>query len=150
VQFVVLDSNEPANPEQLAFLQGVLEAPRPGSFRVVVFHHPAWSCSYHDPEPGVRDGWLPLLDNEDVDLVLAGHNHTYERFRGTNGIPYVTTGGGGASLYPSTRVACRGAGRVVTFKTVHHALRLRATASTLTVEAIGTDGKAFDQFTVTR
>jgi len=148
VQFVVLDSNQPANATQLAFLKKVLAQPRPGAFRVVVFHHPAWSCSYHDPSEGVRTRWLPLFGTK-VDLVLAGHNHTYERFRAAHAA-YVTTGGGGASLYPSARLACRGAGRVVTYQTVHHALRLRATSTALTVEAIGTDGKAFDRFTLRR
>lgn len=145
VQVVVLDSNRTSDAAQLAFLKATLARPRPGAFRVVVFHHPAWSCSAHDPNDGVRTRWLPLF-GERVDLVLAGHNHTYERFSGTP--PLVTTGGGGATLYPSARFACRGAGRIAALKTVHHAVRLTATTTRLTVEAIGVDGTAFDRVTL--
>lgn len=147
VQFVVLDSNRTADAAQLAFVKKVMAPPRPGSFRVAVFHHPGWSCSAHRPDPGVVKRWLPLFGTN-VDLVLAGHNHTYERFQAADGTPYVTTGGGGASLYASARPACRGSGTVRALKTVHHAVRLVATASSLRLEAVGVDGVAFDSVTI--
>lgn len=34
-----------------------------------------------------------------VDLILSGHDHYYERGFSGNGIPYMISGGGGASLY---------------------------------------------------
>jgi hypothetical protein len=56
----------------------------------------------------MRRQYVPLLEKYNADLVLCGHNHWYERTvpirRGTrdiDGITYVTTGGGGASLYPA-------------------------------------------------
>jgi hypothetical protein len=147
VELVFLDANRTGDARQRAFLNGVLARPRRAAFRVVVFHQPGWSCSFHPPEPGVVRDWLPRFAGK-VDLVLAGHNHTYERFAGAGGVPYVTTGGGGASLYPSSLAACRGAGHVRKIRTVHHALRITATSSRLTVEAYGTDGMAFDRFTV--
>jgi hypothetical protein len=147
VELVFLDANRTGDARQRAFLNGVLARPRRATFRVVVFHQPGWSCSFHPPEPGVVRDWLPRFAGT-VDLVLAGHNHTYERFAGAGGTPYVTTGGGGASLYPSSLAACRGAGHVRKIRTVHHALRITATSSRLTVEAYGTDGTAFDRFTV--
>lgn len=148
VEVVVLDSTRVSDPRQLAFLKGVLARPRAGAFRVVAFHHPAWSCSAHGPdETSARTRWLPLFGDE-VDLVLAGHNHTYERFTGTGGTPYVTTGGGGAQLYPSARPACRGAGDYAFLRTVHHAVRLVATERSLRLEAVGVDGAAFDSVTI--
>ncbi|HEU0132431.1 MAG TPA: metallophosphoesterase [Mycobacteriales bacterium] len=149
VQLVVLDANRTGDAAQLAFLRRVLAAPRPVAFRVVVFHQPAVSCSFHGPDPGVVRSWVPLFRNR-VDLVLAGHNHTYERFRGEGGVTYVTTGGGGADLYPSLPTLCKGPGRIVLMRTVHHAVRLRATADRLTVEAIGVDGRAFDSVALAR
>ena len=146
VEFVVLDSNHTSDGAQLAFIKAVLARPKTTAFRVVTFHHPAWSCSAHDPNIGVRDRWLPLFRDK-VDVVLAGHNHTYERFSDRD-TWYVTTGGGGAPLYPSARFACRGSGRIVALKTVHHAVRLTATTTSLTLEAIGTDGKVFDRVTL--
>ena len=147
VQLVVLDSTRTSSRTQLAFLRGVLATPRPGSFRVVLFHHPGWSCSAHPPEPGVVQRWLPIF-GDDVDLVLAGHNHTYERFSGLDGTTYVTTGGGGAKLYASSALTCRGTGKVRFVRTAHHAVRLVATRASLRVDAVGLDGKTFDSVTL--
>jgi acid phosphatase len=90
---------------------------------------------------------VPLFGDE-VDLVLTGHNHTYERWTGTNGLTYVTTGGGGAGLYPSIPERCKGPGKVAFTRTVHHAVRLTATPESLTLEGIGLDGKAFDTVSI--
>lgn len=147
VQVVVLDSTKVSSATQLTFLKNVLAAPRPRPFRVVVFHHPGWSCSAHAPHTGVVERWAPLFGTK-VDLVLTGHNHTYERFKAASGVPYVTTGGGGAGLYSSARVACRGLHAVQYLKTVHHAVRLVATGNALRIEGVGVDGKAFDSVTV--
>ncbi|MFF4475546.1 purple acid phosphatase family protein [Stenotrophomonas sp. NPDC087984] len=93
---------------------------RPGiDFLVVFFHHCAYSTtSAHASDGGVRDAWVPLLEKHQVDLVINGHNHVYERtdaIRGgkvarrvpiggsadavRDGIVYVTAGGAGAKLY---------------------------------------------------
>ncbi|MFD8337367.1 purple acid phosphatase family protein [Streptomyces solisilvae] len=93
---------------------------RPGiDFLVVFFHHCAYSTtSAHASDGGVRDTWVPLFEKHQVDLVINGHNHVYERtdaIRGgkvarrvpveggadavRDGIVYVTAGGAGAKLY---------------------------------------------------
>jgi hypothetical protein len=146
VQLVVLDANRPYDPVQLDFLRRTLAKPRTG-WRVVAFHQPAMSCSFHPPAPGVDAAWVPLFRGR-VDLVLSGHNHTYERFAAADGTPYVTTGGGGAQLYPSIPGKCSGPGTVRYLRTTHHAVRLTVTPSTLLLEAIGLDGKAFDAVTL--
>jgi predicted phosphodiesterase len=146
VQVVVLDANRPSDPAQQTFLRGVLDAPRPVPFRVVVFHQPAWSCSLHDADAGVARSFVPLFRDR-VDLVLAGHNHTYERFMAGH-VPYVTTGGGGAPLYPSIPGTCRGSGKAAFVKTVYHAVRLTATPDRLLLEAVGLDGRTFDRVEV--
>jgi len=147
VQLVVLDSNRPADKAQAAFLKGVLAAPTAATFRVVVFHHPASSCSLHGANREVDRLWVPLLRGK-ADLVLAGHNHTYERFMvGT--LPYVTTGGGGgARLYPSIPGLCKGPGTPAKVKTAYHALRLTATPDRLLLEAVGLDGVVFDRYEI--
>jgi 3',5'-cyclic AMP phosphodiesterase CpdA len=146
VQVVVLDSNRPSDTAQTAFLNGVLAAPTEATFRVVVFHHPAASCSLHGANRDVDRLWVPLLRGK-ADLVLAGHNHTYERFMvGTT--PYVTTGGGGARLYPSVPGLCKGPGTPEVIKTAYHALRLTATPDRLLLEAVGLDGVVFDRYEI--
>jgi hypothetical protein len=149
VELVVLDANRPEDKAQLAFLRGVLARPRAAAFRVVVFHQPAAACSFHKPDPGVVRSWVPLFAGR-VDLVLSGHNHTYERFAGAGGLPYVTTGGGGAPLYPSFASMCLGPATNVFLRTAYHAVRLTVTERTLRLDAVGLDGKTFDSVTVSR
>ncbi|MET7906121.1 metallophosphoesterase family protein [Streptomyces sp. NPDC005355] len=93
---------------------------QPGiDFLVAFFHHCAFSTtSAHASDGGVREAWVPLFDKHQVDLVVNGHNHVYERtdaIRGgkvarrvpvgggvdavRDGIVYVTAGGAGADLY---------------------------------------------------
>ncbi|GAA0433416.1 metallophosphoesterase family protein [Streptomyces luteireticuli] len=96
-----------------------LRARREIDFIVVFFHHCAYSTTNsHASDGGVRDTWLPLFEKHQVDLVINGHNHVYERtdairrgrvarkvpIGGTadssrDGIVYVTAGGAGKSLY---------------------------------------------------
>ena len=49
-------------------------------FIVVFFHHCAyWTSAVHASEGGVRAEWTTLFDQFDVDLVVNGHNHIFER-----------------------------------------------------------------------
>jgi hypothetical protein len=87
-------------------------------FVVVFFHHCAYStAANHASEGGVRSHWVPLFDKYDVDLVINGHNHVYERadvlrrgvprptpigarvYPAVDGTIYVTAGAGGRGLY---------------------------------------------------
>ncbi|MDQ1645787.1 MAG: hypothetical protein QOJ50_1971 [Cryptosporangiaceae bacterium] len=87
-------------------------------FIVVFFHHCAYSTTNaHASEGGVREDWVPVFDKYQVDLVINGHNHIYERtdsLRGgvakpapiggtaqpqRDGTTYVTAGAAGRSLY---------------------------------------------------
>ncbi|WP_432142047.1 fibronectin type III domain-containing protein [Streptomyces sp. bgisy084] len=88
-------------------------------FIVVFFHHCAFSTTNsHASDGAVRDAWLPLFEKHQVDLVVNGHNHVYERTDALKsgrvakkmpvgasvdttreGIVYVTAGGAGRALY---------------------------------------------------
>ncbi|MEV5438078.1 metallophosphoesterase family protein [Streptomyces sp. NPDC052682] len=97
---------------------GELRAEADIDFVVVFFHHCAYSTSTHGSDGGVRAEWLPLFAKHQVDLVVNGHNHVYERTDAIrdgevgrpvpvggstdprrDGIVYVTAGGGGKDLY---------------------------------------------------
>jgi len=131
VGFVALDANDvsyeiPANfgysgGRQTKWLDttlGELRASKAVDFVVVFFHHCAYSTSTHASDGGVRAEWLPLFARHQVDLVINGHNHVYERTDAVrngevgravpigastdptkDGIVYVTAGGGGRDLY---------------------------------------------------
>ena len=47
---------------------------------IVYLHQPMYtSPSHHPPVVSLRDAYHPLFDKYDVDLVLQGHNHNYQR-----------------------------------------------------------------------
>jgi acid phosphatase type 7 len=51
---------------------------------IVFFHHPPFSKGSHDSDKDaelikLREGLVPLLDKYNVDVVLNGHSHNYER-----------------------------------------------------------------------
>lgn len=126
VGFISLDSNDvsfeiPANcgwtnHEQTRWLESTLQSMRQrGSgidFIVAYMHHSAYCTNNaHGSEGGIRQAWVPLFDKYSVDLVIAGHNHCYERslpmragkpvaisaasVDSARGTTYVTAGGGG-------------------------------------------------------
>ena len=122
VGFVALDANDVSyeithnrgytGGAQDAWLAATLAALRADplvDFVVVGFHH----CMYctntvHGSDGGPRSRWGRLFDAHSVDLVVNGHNHSYERThpvragkRGTTGTVYVTAGAGGQAAYPS-------------------------------------------------
>jgi len=54
---------------------------------VVFMHQPAMSSAhFNGADLGVRQNWLPLFDTYGVDLVLAGHEHHYERSHPVRGV----------------------------------------------------------------
>ena len=62
---------------------------------VVCMHQVAMSTAkgFNGADLGIRQEWMPLFDRYGVDLVVAGHEHHYERtqpVRGTNGSSLLT------------------------------------------------------------
>jgi hypothetical protein len=89
-------------------------------FIVVFFHHCPYCSGGPCSDGGNRYVWQPIFDQFDVDLVINGHNHLYERVYpmrnnvvqahvppggtitpATQGTTYICTGGGGAGLAAS-------------------------------------------------
>ena len=63
---------------------------------IAFWHHPPYSKGSHDsdtetPLEQMRQNFLPMLENNGVDLVLSGHSHSYERSYLLNG-HYGTSG----------------------------------------------------------
>jgi hypothetical protein len=63
---------------QLAWLQDVL-AERPNGCALAYWHQPRFSSGHHGDEERVGRLWRAVADGG-VDVVLSGHDHTYERF----------------------------------------------------------------------
>ncbi len=66
---------------------------------VVVYFHNCMYCTNatHGSDGGVRNVWQPIFDNWNVDLVVNGHVHAYERSQPLfNNVPVKQVAGGGS------------------------------------------------------
>ena len=100
VHFFILDS-DPHEPDGYAWdsVQGDwLKSQLANSiypWKIVVMHHPPYSSGDHGSASWMQ--W-PFAD-WGADVVLAGHDHTYERISPPDGILYFVNGLGGKSIY---------------------------------------------------
>ena len=65
-------------------------------------HHPRFSSGLHGSDTTLGALWT-TLSRGGVDIVLAGHDHHYERFAPFEGIRAFVVGSGGRSHYPVLR-----------------------------------------------
>jgi hypothetical protein len=159
VHFIALDTeaaflSSSRRQEQLAWLTEDLQASQDRPWRVAFFHRPPYSSGVeHGSELAVRQAFSPLFEQYNVQLVLTGHEHSYERSvpwrESTNtarqAVTYIVTGGAGATLYPAGR------GLWTAFsRSAHHYVRVTFSASDITLEAVDTNGAVFDRFTLNR
>lgn len=108
--------DEGALPEgEAAWLEQDLRAHADAPWTIVFLHQPPYSSGLHGDAPRVQEAFVPLFEQYGVDLVIGGHDHTYERsyplrggapaqtnrstYEAGDGVLYVVTGGGGRSLY---------------------------------------------------
>ena len=104
-RFIFLDSetSTSSSPEQYNWLQAELSRPetQQAAFRIVCFHRPpyvnVWNGGGYTGEPFARTDWVPLFTQKNVDIVISGHQHSYQRGT-TNGVVYIVSGGGGGAL----------------------------------------------------
>jgi hypothetical protein len=98
VHFVALDT-ESDYATQARWLDADLAATtRP--WKVVYFHKPPYSSGGHGSDLSLRNALAPVFEKHRVQLVLAGHDHDYERMIPQGGVQYVVTGGGGVGTRP--------------------------------------------------
>ncbi len=145
VEFFVLNTTRleknKQDPEQLAWLEQALSRSR-ARWRIVYGHHPLYSTGKrHGGDAGLRKKLESLLTDEGVQVVLAGHDHIYQRFHPQGGIVYFVCGSSGklrrGNAGPSPLVAA-----------VEDRQRVfmlwEATVKELRFRAINEQGQAFD------
>ncbi len=116
------------------------------SYRIVVTHHSPYSSGLHGNNDLFAEAGLPeLLVRHKVDLVVAGHDHSYERGF-TGGLRWIVSGGGGAPLYGR-------AGHVdgsQKFESTQHFLAVTADRERLTYVAKRIDGSMVERCGIVR
>jgi len=140
------DSHEPDGNDldsvQARWLEAELaraEAP----WKVVYMHHPPHSSGPHDPERSARwpyHAW-------GADVVLAGHDHIYERIERADGLYLVNGLGGHRHRYPIREPE---PGSAVRFNATHGAIRVVATRTTLSFTFVTARGQIVDMRTLAR
>ena len=155
--FIALDSNAPLSAaargtgQMLKWLEEDLKRASNRFWKIAYFHHPPYGYGPNERDALTalaREHIVPILERHGVQLVLNGHEHSYQRshsIRGNRivehnrGTTYITTGGGGNGVYPVHPNALVAHGR-----SAHHYLRVRVDQTRLTVEAVGLTGEVFD------
>ncbi len=147
VHFVQLNSTESLAPEspQGQWLQDDLAASS-ADWKVLSLHHPLQSAYLRASGPNL--GYLaPLIARHGVDLVLSGHEHSYQRhrpFAGTAALE-VVVGASGHTLHPYFgKIPQHTEHRSVEFG---H-LDVEVTSNALVGRYVGRDGSVRDTFSV--
>ncbi len=150
VEFFVLNTvrveEGKKDSQQLAWLEQALAASR-ARWKIVYGHHPLYSSARrHGSDERLRQKLAPILHGGDgneprAEVVLAGHDHIYQRFHLQQGIAYFVCGSSGklrrGNAEPSRLVAA-----------VEDSQRTfmlwEATPEELRFRAINEQGQAFD------
>jgi len=137
-----------AEAEPLEWLETALSMLEDKPWLIFSSHHPIYTNSNHSPWAVGRTYIQPLLEKYGVDLVLAGHNHCYERFE-VNGIPYIVTGGGGAPLYDFNDIPTEELDLVIDHASIHHHVSMDIKPDLMKVKVIASeDASVFEEFEV--
>ncbi len=120
-------------------------ASTPMPWKIVVFHHPPYtSQGSHADNEAMKADISPILEKYGVQLVLQGHNHFFERINPVNGVNYITSGGGGRSLYGSISVRKNYSATLMYNQYSYSVLEIRDRE--LALRGYNQSGALFDQF----
>ncbi len=138
------------------FLADDLAAHASAPWKMILHHRSLFSAAArHGSELELRRAWQPLIDEHRVDLVLAGHDHNYERskpIRGetiadaaTDGTSYIVSGGAGAPLYSNGA-----ADHTAISSMTHHALLMKVSRRMLELRAFSEVDTTIDTLTIAK
>jgi tartrate-resistant acid phosphatase type 5 len=145
LHFFAIDSDE-REPDgidltsiQARWLETTLRASR-STFNVVAMHHPPFSSG---PHGDTRTTQWPYGE-WGADLVVAGHDHGYERLE-VGGLTYVVSGLGGAVPYSFAEPVH---GSLFRYSAKHGVALLEADARALQLSFVDSDGDVVDSATI--
>ena len=135
---IALDSNDPTNPEQLAWLEETL-ATTDATWKLVGLHHPPYSSGFHGSNDDARRVFSPIFEKYGVQVVFSGHEHDYQRTNPINGVTYIVTGAGSRTRRTGTEDFT-----AVAYST-HHYVDMNIFDDHIVLRAIDQDGEQFDE-----
>ncbi|HEU0034532.1 MAG TPA: metallophosphoesterase family protein [Kofleriaceae bacterium] len=143
IHFAVLDTESDYRTQAEWLDQDLATSQAP--WKIVYMHRPPYSSGDHGSDLALRNVLAPVLESHHVQLLLAGHDHDYERMVPQNGVEYVVTGGGGRGTYNV------GTSSFTAFSDeVIHFVTLEVGVDELTLHAIDANGNEFDSAVVPR
>jgi hypothetical protein len=142
--FFYLDSSVPGvfgpgSSTQWEWLDDML-ASSTNQWKIVNLHHPLYSSGRHGSTVGARERLEPILARRHVDLVLAGHDHNYERTHPQQGVTHVVSGGGCKTTAVGQSRFTAAAASVLQFVLVD------IVGDRLTASCVAVDGTVVDRF----
>jgi len=130
---------------QYGFVEKALrEGAQQGKFLVMFLHYPPYSSGAHGSHLGVQEPIRELAKRHGVELVLAGHDHDYERTKVIDGTTYVVTGSAGAPIKP-----VRPQWFTAHARTEPHYVLIDVESDRLVVRAVNLKGETFDTTVIT-
>lgn len=146
VQFFALDtSRRSVDDEQRRWLDRELARSR-ARWKIAFGHVPVYSSGEYGINVDLLRELAPVFERRDVTLVIAGHNHNYERTKSIHGVTYLISGGG-CCIRPRP-------GGFASFTaaadSLLHFVVVEADARALRIRAVAEDGSVFDSATIRR
>jgi acid phosphatase type 7 len=143
VHFVALDTESDYTTQVRWLDEDLARTTLP--WKIVYLHRPPYSSGSHGSDTGLRTKLAPVLEKHGVQLVLAGHDHDYERMKPQNGVHFIVTGGGGIG----TRSVGTSSFTELSAEVIHF-VYAEVAADEMTVHAIDATGVEFDSVVIPR
>jgi len=147
-------SNSGLSSAQMAWLQSDLAA-NTAACTIAYFHHPVVSVGPQGDNPDYEPVWAELV-NGGVDIVLTGHEHSYQRWlpmdaslaTSSSGATQFVMGGGGHGIQGFVRTDSRLAVGVDTIQAAYGALKLELNQDGAAFGYLNIDNEIIDSGTI--
>jgi acid phosphatase type 7 len=143
VHFVALDTEADYSTQAKWLEEDLANTKLP--WKILYMHKPMYSSGEHGSDTTLRAKIAPIAEKYGVQLILAGHDHNYERMKPQNGVAYVVTGGGGVG----TRSVGTSSFTALSVDVIHF-VYVEVGLDELVLHAIDATGKEFDSMVVPR
>ncbi len=146
VRLVMLDSEIEMRPgsAQYAFLENALrEGAADKMLMVLSLHYPPYSSGEHGSNMEMREVLGEIGPRFGVELILAGHDHDYERTKKIDGVTYIVAASAGATI---RKISPNSFSEVL--RTEPHFVLFDVDRGSLAGRTINRAGDTFDSFVI--